>query len=87
MQVTEEQPSTSFPQERASCHHDSNIQLDDDASPVLLGLERDSFHIKKQLDKKVCEQTLKLACESLTFYLVLKASSLKYEVYIKKIDR
>ncbi len=31
-----------------------------------------------QLDKKVCEQTLKLACESLTFYLVLKASSLKF---------
>lgn len=50
MQVTEEQPSTSFPQERASFYHDSNIQLDDDASPVLLGLERDSFHIKKQSD-------------------------------------
>ncbi len=40
-----------------------------------------------KLETKVCEQTLKLACESLTFYLVLKASSLKYEAYIKKIDR
>ncbi len=42
---------------------------------------------KIKLETKVCEQTLKLACESLTFYLVLKASSLKYEAYIKKIDR
>ncbi len=40
-----------------------------------------------KLETKVCEQTLKLAWESLTFYLVLKASSLKYKVYIKKIDR
>ncbi len=43
--------------------------------------------LMKKLETKVCEQTLKLACESLTFYLVLKASSLKYEAYIKKIDR